>query len=189
MPTIAQGSDEMESKIDWSKAPEGYPIWIEDLAPSAGFDGSGWHRDDGDRYTDEGNEYWLKPEEGYYRIHERPSPAWSGEGKPPVGGLIEALWSASRDVWLKTIVFSFDEHGQPIHRWEEGPKKYEYQATPLVGMGSNKPYFRPIRTPEQIAEDDREVAIKEMTANYAKDSGVLAGWAAYVYDTLGYRKP
>ena len=49
--------------------------------------------------------------------------------------------------------------------------------------------FRPIRTPEQIAADEREAAIKEMTANYAKNSDALAGWAAYVYDTLGYRKP
>jgi len=49
--------------------------------------------------------------------------------------------------------------------------------------------FRPIRTPEQIAADEREAAIKEMTAGYAKNSDTLAAWAAYVYDTLGYRKP
>ena len=48
--------------------------------------------------------------------------------------------------------------------------------------------FRPIRTPEQIAADEREAAIKEMTAVYANNADALAGWAAYVYDTLGYRK-
>lgn len=156
--------------IDWDAAPAGYPVWIEDLNPDAGFDGSGWHRDDGDRYTDKDGEYWTKPSEEYYCVHERPSsPTWNGDGNPPVGELIEALWSASGDVWLKTIVFAFNEHEQPIHRWEEGPKKYEYQASPLVGIGSNKPYFRPIRTPEQIAAELADQAIKKIAVIICRD--------------------
>lgn len=122
------------------------------------------------------------------------TPAWSDEGKPPVGELIEALWSESGDVWLKTIVFAFNEHGQPIHRWEEGQKKYEYQASPLVGMGSNKPYFRPIRTPEQIAADERKSEITFMASciahsncRHAPTDHDIAAAAHLHY--LGYRKP
>lgn len=57
------------SDIDWSKAPEGYPIWIEALVDD---ERSDWHRDDGDQYTDEHGCYWTKPEEGFYVVHRRP---------------------------------------------------------------------------------------------------------------------
>jgi hypothetical protein len=56
-------------EIDWSKAPEGYPIWIEDLQPDEFADGSGWHRDEGTRYVDRDGLHWNKPERGYYRVH------------------------------------------------------------------------------------------------------------------------
>lgn len=46
--------------------------------------------------------------------------------------------------------------------------------------------FRPVRTPEQIAAEEREAAIKEMTHGHINDC--LKDWAAYVYDKLGYRK-
>lgn len=59
--------------IDWSKAPEGYPIWIEDLQPEEFADGSGWHRDDGDRYTDADGLFWRKPAANYYIAHELPA--------------------------------------------------------------------------------------------------------------------
>lgn len=58
--------------IDWSKAPEGYAIWIEDLKPEIGGDLGGWHRDDGDRYTDEHGLHWSKPALFAYAVHERP---------------------------------------------------------------------------------------------------------------------
>lgn len=88
-------------------------------------------------------------------------PEWSGEGLPPVGTICESMWNEAADKWLKAKVFGSNEHGQPIFRWEEGSKKYEYQASPLSGHRGN-PYFRTIRTPEQIAAEKRDAAIKEM---------------------------
>lgn len=61
--------------IDWSKAPEGYLIWIEDLKPEIFGDLGGWHRDDGDRYTDEHGNHWGKPALFAYVVHERPPEA------------------------------------------------------------------------------------------------------------------
>ncbi|MNV69275.1 hypothetical protein D3C71_1621790 [compost metagenome] len=46
--------------------------------------------------------------------------------------------------------------------------------------------FRTLRTPEQIAAEEREKAIAEMTHGYP--NGQLQDWAAHVYDQLGYRK-
>lgn len=46
--------------------------------------------------------------------------------------------------------------------------------------------FRPIRTAEQIAAEERENAIREMTALTEHEG--LKCWAEYVYDRLGYRK-
>lgn len=111
--------------------------------------------------------------------------AWAGEGLPPVGTVCESMWNESRDEWFKAKVFGVNEHGQPIFRWEEGVKKYEYQASPLAGHQGN-PYFRPIRTPDQIAAEQRDHAVAEMSqaTQGAKD------WAdafRMLHDA-GYRK-
>lgn len=71
--------------IDWESAPDGYPVWIEAIN---GHVGSGWCRDDGDRYTKANGRYWTKPEEGFYRAHIKPVTArptapkevWSRDG-------------------------------------------------------------------------------------------------------------
>lgn len=96
---------------------------------------------------------------------QRPA-EWNGIGLPPVGTVCEALWNEASDTWLKVKVFGANEHGQPIHRWEEGPKIYEYQASPLHGPHGTA-YFRPIRTPEQIAAEERVKAVAEMMTHVA----------------------
>jgi hypothetical protein len=71
---------------------------------------------------------------------------WFERGElPPVGIECEALWNEGRMEYLRTKVFGVNEHGQPIHRFDEGPKKFEYQADPLVTMLGTR-VFRPIRT-------------------------------------------
>lgn len=69
--------------IDWSKAPKGYPIWIEDLKPHIGGDLGGWHRDDGDRYTDEHDLHWGKPAGNDYLVHVEPQPESDGTKVQP----------------------------------------------------------------------------------------------------------
>lgn len=147
----------------WAKAPEGATHW-EHEGPTYT---AGWMRFDKDGwwYWREGGECWE-----LYRIdlHQRriaamiprPTP-WNGTGLPPVGTVCEAIWNEASDTWLKVKVFGANEHGQPIFRWEEGPKIYEYQASPLHGPHGTA-YFRPIRTPEQIAADQRKRAIDAM---------------------------
>lgn len=88
-------------------------------------------------------------------------PEWDGEGPPPVGTLCEVLWNESRSEYLKTKIFGINEHGQPIHRFEEGPKKYQYQADVLRTVSGTQ-VFRPLKTPEQIAMEKREAAIRAM---------------------------
>lgn len=65
-------------------------------------------------------------------------------------------------------MFGVNEHGQPIHRFDEGPKKYQYQAD-VLRTASGTQVFRPIRTAEQVAAEEwdkaRTEALNAMTAN------------------------
>lgn len=90
---------------------------------------------------------------------------WNGEGLPPVGTVCEALWNEASKTYYKTTVFGVNEHGQPIHRWEEGPEKFEYQASPLKSV-IGSPVFRPIRTPEQIEAERRELVVNELVYQF-----------------------
>ena len=169
------------SEIDWSKAPEG----ATHRSATAWF-----KRDEVGVYLFDAGMWRLLPWgksqlDGFW---ERPSPAWNGEGLPPVGTVCEALWNESRNEWLKTKVFGVNEHEQPVHRWEEGPKKFDYQASPLTGFGG-KPYFRPIRTPEQIAADERNAFIDEIALLLGWDAKYEAAQrdAGKIFDA-GYRK-
>jgi len=152
----------MSDVIDWSKAPEGYPLWLEDLQATNSLDQSGWHRDDGDRYTDTGGRYWPKRDIAAYKVHTRPQPTpWSGEGLPPVGltvripedmacgnefleqfeGLtVEIVGHTENDINTPLAIFRYKLDGS-----------YHYHA--LCGDNGN---FEPIRTPEQIAADERD---------------------------------
>lgn len=105
---------------------------------------------------------------------------WSGEGLPPVGVVCEMHYCGE---WEKTEILCIGVKHVFIRQIAVTGEAFE------CSLNLSACQFRPIRTPEQIAADEREAAIKEMTANHAKNSDALAGWAAYVYDTLGYRKP
>lgn len=170
------------NEIDWSKAPEGYPLWIEDLNKRI-IDQSGWHRDGGDKYVDRCGRFWRKGLSATYRVHERPAaPSWSGEGLPPVGVVCEAKWG--RSGWSRCVVFAHKPNANS-------------GVDVLVDVDGdwtffNKPsMFRPIRIPEQVAADEREAAICEMASycGYAGQPNVEALDAlARLYDA-GYRKP
>lgn len=102
------------------------------------------------------------------------------EGLPPVGVVCEMHYCGE---WEKTEILCIGVKHVFIRQIAVTGEAFE------CSLNLSACQFRPIRTPEQIAADEREAAIKEMTANYAKNSDTLAGWADYVYDTLGYRKP
>lgn len=140
--------------IDWSKAPE----WAEAHALYA--------------FGGEINEAWIGAEQ-YQRLdHQRPFPygdvgvdgaqhnpcrswfkyatprpaAWTGEGLPPVG--LEAEYGSDEHGWKKVIVLAhFGNGGNPSAVAQLG------ELGPIM-MGTQK-YWRPTRTPEQIAADKR----------------------------------
>ncbi|WP_024695379.1 hypothetical protein [Pseudomonas syringae] len=173
--------------IDWDSAPEGTThrnqfkgVWIKLLNAGGG------------QYQAWINGCW---EMGFGRMNnsyqQRPAQAvteWTGEGLPSVGTVCEVLWNEGRMEYLRTKVFGVNEHGQPIHRFDEGPKKYEYQADVLVTTLGTK-VFRPIRTAEQIAADEREQACRQicLDAGSPEQTRGQMETAYRLYDA-GYRK-
>lgn len=143
----------MSTEIDWSKAPEGFSVWIQDLEPDLGSDLSGWHRELSDRYVGHEGGHWLKENEGeYFTAHHRPE-KWSGEGLPPVGTVCEGQVRGYGE-WQKFTVLAHHNG----HVWVAGDDGKHCMTVPPHGK------FRPIRTPEQIAAEEREKVIAEMLA-------------------------
>lgn len=183
------------SAIDWSKAPD----WADRVVAGP--------------FT--GHEYWASESrrvkfngaldtrdkthiDSKWRVLElRPaSPTWPAEGVlPPVGTVCEVV-EGNRHVFLRQfdgkrvriIAHDVDE-GMPvaIFRVEDKTEENEADYHALVACR-----FRPIKTAEQIAAEDREKALDEMTACtsvpvlYAGQSARRT-IAAQLYDA-GYRK-
>lgn len=99
---------------------------------------------------------------------------WNGEGLPPVGLPVE-WYSDSNTGWQEIVVLAY--HGDDA--WIQ-PKGKE--STIVYNIAN----FRPIRTPEQIAAEEREKSIRELierTDYILDETGAAAVLAA------GYRKP
>ena len=160
----------MSEVIDWSKAPEGWDVFIK-----GGFY-SGFYRDAGDRYERENGYYRLKNDEAAYTVFRRP---WSGEGLPPVGVVCEAKSMArgSERDWFKASVLYSSAYTIVLDDYQAG----EFVAHPATLQ------FRPIRTPEQIAAGEREAAILDME-RICRSGDFGSGGLAALYDA-GYRKP
>lgn len=103
---------------------------------------------------------------------------WNSEGLPPVGTVCE-LWIRA-DEWAPCQVIAMDEQdGQPVSVVRYGGGYY---------AGTNK-CLRPIRTPEQIAAEERQAFIFD--AVLATDSETPLEWRKAVFGELydlGYRK-
>lgn len=172
--------------IDWSKAPEGYPLWLEYLEEALNADsarrlaGGEWVADKGDRYETTRGTFWSKPSEGFYQIHERP-PAWNGAGLPPLGTVCECRDSGG--TWRQVKITAIAEKGVCFVD-EEGFEIY-------IQHGDR---FRPIRTEAQIAAEDREKAIEQMEPvaaeawrNCQSGDDMITVICRALYDA-GYRK-
>lgn len=140
--------------IDLSKKPDGATHWAEDQrCYSTG--GVQFYRN-----IDGAWSYWgealgsgwrqcLKPCKAVSEIVRPKSAEWNGEGLPPVGTACERNYGGE---WKKTIVCGHSPDGQSWAAFYD-----EDKAGWLGATG-----FRPIRTPEQIAADERESKAKEM---------------------------
>jgi len=162
----------MSEQIDWSRAPEGathyYQHTEEWYLAGYGCAPLVW------------TGMWCKAFQFAQREHkciERPTtPSWSGEGLPPVGVVCEMhheSWQPNN--WPKvTVRYASAEYF--ITTDDAGEQHWHAHSVK----------FRPIRTPEQVAADEREAAIKEIEE-------LIAGYSyrncAEILHDKGYRKP
>lgn len=139
--------------IDWSKAPEGATHY------HIGDDINPWRKIKDTVAYEHYRGKWLKVNSfnegcmpGYYV--PIPQETWDGQGLPPVGLMVE--WKAGLDHdWQRVTVLAY-ANGDAWFQPEDGPSF-------IVGNPAN---FRRIRTPEQLAAEEREKAISEMLDLY-----------------------
>ncbi|MFL4218727.1 hypothetical protein LES20_20145 [Pseudomonas aeruginosa] len=176
--------------IDWSTAPEGATHW----EPRSYDFAEGWMRKDWDgwSYWSEGREVWVRgvltcdvSAEREATFEARPQDTWDGKCLPPVGTVCERRTLPGGDGRYEQVrIIARTRKGFPV--WENtdgvfaGISKFPH----LVG---GRPEFRPIRTHEQIAAEEREAGISDMqTITDGAGPTVYAKLSA-LYDA-GYRR-
>ncbi|KSR40493.1 hypothetical protein [Pseudomonas aeruginosa] len=165
--------------IDWSTAPEGATHW----EPRGIVFGEGWMKKAGNEwsYWLEGSEVWagvwadcFVSAEREATFEARPKEAWDGQGLPPVGTVCEyrhMIWPEYRPCEIRYI------SEESLVAYDDAQEQF-YRTCDML--------FRPIRTPEQIAAEEREKAVGDMAMSI---QGV-----PYQYPTLyalfdaGYRR-
>lgn len=146
--------------IDWSKAPKGA---THHLLDTDGIVPQSFAIEKADRYQDiDSTEYLLKSDIGKgWKVTRRPSSEWNGQGLPPVGMVCEVEYDTGKVLWHEAEI---------IHHKSDDPR---FAAAILRINHPDKlvwfSQFRPIRTPEQIAADEREKAIDEMVGLMCQD--------------------
>lgn len=168
--------------IDWSKAPEGATHW--------------------EPYTPLCAASWMMLKDGqwfFWSVHgawaysarvsadrvagmiKRPSGPWSGQGLPPVGTVCEVMYC---EEWTECeIIAHFKQCAGMVAAFTvdrgDGIKLLD---------SYREEEFRPIRTPEQIAAEEREKAIQYMREEIGWTPNQIGGCpVAALYDA-GYRK-
>lgn len=108
----------------------------------------------------------------------RPTP-WTGEGLPPVGSTCEVDVAGA---WTSGVILA---HCLPP---KEGFAVAQIDGEVGIAIGAEHD-FRTIRTPEQIATEERELAITDICLVLDKDPSrpTLREKAGILYDA-GYRK-
>ncbi|MDD1859182.1 hypothetical protein, partial [Pseudomonas aeruginosa] len=163
----------------WNTAPEGATHW----EPRGIVFGEGWMKKAGNEwsYWLEGSEVWagvwadcFVSAEREATFEARPKEAWDGQGLPPVGTVCEyrhMIWPEYRPCEIRYI------SEESLVAYDDAQEQF-YRTCDML--------FRPIRTPEQIAAEEREKAVGDMAMSI---QGV-----PYQYPTLyalydaGYRR-
>ncbi|HHW2622886.1 TPA: hypothetical protein ACUT60_002773 [Pseudomonas aeruginosa] len=171
--------------IDWSKAPEGATHYAPKLEENDFWCSVFWRMENGvgveawsiDNRTGElhhlNRPTWI--ETTAKRLVPRPaacahaSTTWDGQGLPPVGTNCEYR---SNDGWLQCEVVAHRNNAAVVLNHH-----YEADFVPPQDL-------RPIRTPEQIAAEERAKAIEEMC--FAEET-LTVKQAKALYDA-GYRR-
>lgn len=161
----------------WKGAPEGATGYL----PETGAWNAVWVKQVGDAlfaWMASGDTQWDEDddsEEVLEFLIPRPAPQWSGEGLPPVGIDIEVMHGTYG--WIGARVVGADGEAA-IVRTNDG----------YAGVFPHE--FRPIRTPSQIAAEERESFARNLVTEMGKDPEAFptsVNQALKIYD-LGYRK-
>lgn len=148
--------------IQWDKAPEGvlafHPAvngysdhWVKwdekgnNWFCVTGFESGGWVNS----FTS------MHPKYVHEFIYRNPKTCvWNGQGLPPVGTVCEYLWLwAQKIVYVRIKVLSHDEERAQFRVISGGGIGSLRECNQRVENG--QPMFRPIRTPDQIAAEER----------------------------------
>lgn len=162
--------------IDWSKAPEGATHW----EPTGPEFHEGWMKKEGDYwfYWVEGTNKWCHgpscnaSAEREATFEARPQKAWDGQGLPPVG----AKFLTDRNDFLREVTILC--HGKTR------TFVFDHVSQEEICLVLKDRVFLPIRTPEQIAAEEREKAIEEMC--FAEET-LTVKQAKALYEA-GYRR-
>lgn len=171
--------------IDWSKAPEG----CLEIGKNQ-WDELAWLCVDGYIYLHCNGcmVNWATPRalkrSDFHVFDIRPEEEWTGEGLPPVGTVCE--------VCNCTHEYAKQFNGQKVeivaHHMRGSIAVAVFAGDDLRYHGVVAGYFRPIRTPEQIAADERAANIEAMRADIEWKAPYLGPCpVALLYDA-GYRK-
>ena len=172
------------SQLDWVGAPE----WAKDLAINSHGEAA-WLGDNGYAYIGIGRAFhaWVAPTsfppESFKVVESRPV-VWDGEGLPPVGTICEHRKLIPGKEWTQVEIVA--------HRAFNGG---DYTCAVFVFLegsswSSAGDHFRPIRTPEQIAAEERSKACDAMFGIMTSPpvrKGNRSDMAEALYDA-GYRK-
>lgn len=116
---------------------------------------------------------------------------WDGEGLPPVGVDCEVLWSTTTREYVTCRVVGHDEWSA-VYRLTSGERKGGYESGrdevyPIQGDPDGAlPNFRPIKTAEQLAAEQREAEVGRIR-NVINDALSVAGDPAVALHNLGVR--
>lgn len=160
--------------IDWSKAPEGATHW----EPNGPEFNEGWMKKErnGWFFWGEESEEWIHwgdvSAEREATFEARPQDAWDGQGLPPVG----AKCLTDRNDFLREVTILC--HGKTR------TFVFDHVSQEEICLVLKDRVFLPIRTPEQIAAEEREKAIEEMC--FAEET-LTVKQAKALYEA-GYRR-
>ena len=101
---------------------------------------------------------------------------WCGEGVPPIGTICE-YYCSEGDEWRKCEVVAY---------YLSNTVAVDVLDSSAVCLHFGLGLFRPVRTPEQIAEEERLAAIDEMM-DFVGSYSTLRDAMGLLYDA-GYRK-
>lgn len=170
----------METVIDWSKAPEGATHWTpysSVVCQFLKFDKKWFWFGEGWTEYGPGNDWMTKQLSG---VVSRPETVWTGEGLPPVGTVCEFMKHNAEPV--------------PDGQWTVGDIRYVSDCYVIIGGNrcehAHHPRncsFRKIRTPEQIAAEERDKELQEFTHQIYCDIQMEPRDAELLFNR-GYRK-